>query len=373
MTNFIKLIGTLALTFTFASVTHGNGAIFIGNAGEGVVLPDGQILLRDLAEAGILRPSFGDKIDESLSAAVERISMLPMLQINKSLLKRKLTDLNTISPKLGEILALSLAIYQWNFVRGDALRVNPEDPLTAHDERRVELATRLLGRISVNYDAFVKMNDVQRVALLIHEGLFSLLKVKCNLSICSQSSPEARALVSRLFKPGAEFDLNLREMLSLSLAIPDKDVLCQVPSVEVQFRLTSLLGERNSLVSSSQSDPVSVRSYPALDDQRIYSDLSTLACSSEARDGRPASDLRAVVEASVQMLKVHSFIYESSFGKQYGVAVEPFQAHLKTIDQSDEQSDGKRSCEANLSVRLFSFVSAIHAYQNAIETASYCQ
>lgn len=183
-----------------------NAYIRIGNAGEGVrALNSNKVYVRDLYEAGVHEnPYVGERILPALESRWDGHSFYNKFASEKKVLLKKLTELEDLAPGLGFAALEGLRLYSINFV--------PELPLVANDvptvpeERRVQLAIRHRYSISIAQKYWRDLDTVSRAALLMHEGLFTLVKPTCRASTCVQESIKLRPLVGELFKRRPEPD-----------------------------------------------------------------------------------------------------------------------------------------------------------------------
>jgi hypothetical protein len=168
-----------------------SSTLFIGNGGE-VFLKDNEYYLRDLVEANShLSPAFNcqtnshylDKID---SQFVEK------LNLDKSLLAQKLCDMDSLIPNLSKILITAINAHSWSLIT-DELGLLPDDgPLLSSDVTRLQAANRTLYNIRIQQQIWNKINPKHKIALILHEVIFSLLKFNCTNPECSLHQQPAR-------------------------------------------------------------------------------------------------------------------------------------------------------------------------------------
>lgn len=177
-----------------------NGYV-IGNGGDAVNI-NGQLYARDLVENGIEnRPYFGELLDSSL---VDELERLPIdeneLPFSKQLLHRKLSDLNSIHPYLGHYILEALKSYTWSAVNVPlATTINQGEIFLGLNKGLVQIANRLDRTIRIHKKSWSRLNNEQRVVILLHEAIYSLIKPTCENSFCYQSGRMARAITAALF------------------------------------------------------------------------------------------------------------------------------------------------------------------------------
>jgi hypothetical protein len=168
----------------------------VGSGGEGV-LQDGKLRLRDLLDLGGGKKAYFGEVADSFYISRLRNSELPE-SINKKRLAIKLTDFDALSPHLGDYLMDILDAYQWAFTE-EALALLPERE-TIHDSiKRIPIANRYLERIVIHRPSWNELPPDDRIALLIHEAVYALLRPECGLgseNVCVQSAKRARDIVA---------------------------------------------------------------------------------------------------------------------------------------------------------------------------------
>lgn len=171
----------------------------VGSGGEGV-FHDGKLRLRDLVDLGVGKKAyFGDVADFFYISRLKN-SELPE-GVDKKRLAIKLTDFDALSPHLGDYLMDILDAYQWAFTEED-LALLPERE-TIHDSiKRIPIANRYLERIVIHRASWNELSPDDRIALLIHEAVYALLRPVCGLgseNVCVQSAKRARDIVAFSF------------------------------------------------------------------------------------------------------------------------------------------------------------------------------
>lgn len=173
-------------------------SIFVGNGGEGVVL-EGQVYLRDLYDNHIhLDAKVGPQINQEIQKRVKKSPVLK-LGVSEDLLARKLTDLNYMSPRLGLYVLAAMDVYEWVFVDHQLAPIQGDGTPFSEIEY-IPLANRYLNTIRLQRQSWEKVPPVHRVALVIHEVLYSLMEPICSADgLCSQSAAYTRELVAWSF------------------------------------------------------------------------------------------------------------------------------------------------------------------------------
>jgi hypothetical protein len=205
----------------------------IGNGGDGVFVK-GRLVLRDLDESGVTEPYFGDLIDPDIEA---RMSALPIdpstLPFSWQLLARKLTDLNRLSPDLGQFVLEAIRSYAWIALPASLALVPDPEYLLDASIPPVQIANRLDTTIRIASGAWRQLDDANRIALIIHEAVYSLLRPICERTsnTCFQSAHTARDLTGRFFRiwtyanDVAPLASQIRQQLGLPFGKMDHDRL----------------------------------------------------------------------------------------------------------------------------------------------------
>lgn len=163
----------LVLVLLFCSNSFANG--FLGNPGKGVLVQD-KVFLQDLYSLGVHNnPYFGS---ETLSQFQE----LPDLGFSypKELLSRKLSDIEAAVPGLGTCILESMKVYDWFIIKEDLKVITDDNDPVALPEGAllIQVANRRNASIRINEDAWTKLDDANKVALIIHEAVYSFVKPK---------------------------------------------------------------------------------------------------------------------------------------------------------------------------------------------------
>lgn len=192
----------LSLLFS-AAAAFAKGGNIVGNGGDGFY--DGhRVYVRDLWEAGAYQPDpwIGEKADSALPMATIE-SRMSDVGVSGELLRRKLTDVNTFRPGLGDALVKVIESYAWRLTN-DPIELPPGyggigEALAPPPGQRVQLAVRNFSMIKIRNDWWKLMTPEDRVGLVLHEAITSLLPIQCVLSICEQDQTYYRISVGTLF------------------------------------------------------------------------------------------------------------------------------------------------------------------------------
>lgn len=203
-----KFLFALCLILTTLQSLAGTGSgHFVGNGGEGFRI-GGKIFVRDLYESGLhLEPYVGNQIDTRLESRLQNSHfslVLKYLNVDSRILLRKLTDLDRLHPNLGHYVLSAVEFYQWKKVTTLLGKLNDTIPvLEIPEEDQFVVANRFMYSIRLANPPELPLWDLlsqeHKVALIIHEGLYSLVRPSCKDSECNQSPILARELVGAAF------------------------------------------------------------------------------------------------------------------------------------------------------------------------------
>jgi hypothetical protein len=246
----IKLL--FALLF-ISPLLHANG--FVGNGGNGIQLGS-KIFVYDLfILSAHTKPYFGNEIDETLPSLPSDEAF--QFTYSKTLLKRKLTDLNRIAPGLGDYILMSMKSYNWVLV---------DTPLTSikiakgaiklpAGARVLQIANRSDLIIRINRAVWQKLDDANKIALLIHEAVFSLLRpIPDDAGFMVQPADVAYKITGSFFTNSfyTSDPASVWQTLTYHLSIPER----QIPLVALRQAKSWTLF-LSLLSSSCPSDPSS--------------------------------------------------------------------------------------------------------------------
>lgn len=209
MNLFIKSFVFLMI-FSLAKADY----FFIGNAGEGYLIDKG-LFTRDLYDYDLhLQPWIGTNADPLLKKAVNKWNPLELSEHECDLLAQKLTDLNQAKKYLGDDFLLILQFFSWTWTNENLVLLQPDEIRRSIDEsKRVSIANRYLQSIVINKASFQKLNSENKIALILHEVVFSLITTEFNPQGI-QSLSMARQIVAGLFNKQVLFSSGFLAMVN---------------------------------------------------------------------------------------------------------------------------------------------------------------
>lgn len=215
-------------TFLFCSLllvsASASAQFHVGNGGQGVRYA-GRIVSRDLYERGTaMAPYFGIQLEPAIRERLRGSAVARLLSGDHAFLERKLTDLYRLRPLLG--LAVAQAIGQFTVeISETRLLPLPQDANGALPV--VQLAVRQGGHLILAPE-WRRLNGPQRAALLVHEGMYTLLTVRCDAAHCDQASVLVRDLVGDAFSASMLNSAEYRARLAARLDLPAPGAECAV-------------------------------------------------------------------------------------------------------------------------------------------------
>lgn len=227
-------LGLLALV---AAATWAGG-IRIGNGGDGICKDKTDketkchskiLYVRDLYDANLhLNPAIGSEIDPYIQREVDESPVVSNLQLDKNLLARKLTDLEHFHLHFGHIVLAAINAYHWQLVDNPLEKLADDAPIEQRPESwRVQLANRFQNTIRVYSDDYALLPEIHKVAMVIHEGIFSLLNPQCRKGICVQHAYMAREITANAFRNSQGDDYHLTPAQLGQLSIQNLELLAQ--------------------------------------------------------------------------------------------------------------------------------------------------
>lgn len=181
-----------------------------GNGGL-VVYDQGKLVVIELH--GNPQPYFGKDMDPHLREQVRHSPAAQLLKLNPELLTRKLTDLNKVRKNLGQ--------HVLTILDNHVILLDPRPLQVPFAPYQVDVAAVRTSRVITFSEAFFDyMDPEQKIALFLHEGIYSLVRLDCSGQECMQSAFKARPIVASLFKPDLEHNTALRSAINSDLAIP---------------------------------------------------------------------------------------------------------------------------------------------------------
>lgn len=293
-----------------------SGGSDVGNGGDGV-FRDGRLIVRDLVENDLFRrPWLGTSENSALSKEVASWKVPTRLGFDSVLLARKLTDIDERAPGIGFLLLETLKHYDYVLVDHLELLTDIEFD-TANGGRfdRLQIAIRWEDEIKINRQSFHQLDPINKIALLIHEGFYALVKRECDNFRCTQKGRYARELTSLSFtREIAMGSLRLR-----TLELMDARELayaCAPPPLEIRFR---------------DSNPEG-RSYFFKSATEYLSTIPSL-CQNLSSDGE--------FKIYANMLTVKKEIYTALFGPQ-------FSFRLQLSERTERGFVSQKNCESDL-------------------------
>ena len=220
-------------------VVNASGGGFVGNGGEGVEIVD-HLYVRDLFEANLhLQAYFGESQDPHFNSVGKIFGFADSETLN--LLSRKLTDLNLASPGVGDFVWESMKLYSWDIVD---LPLNPthDDPIPVlfpRQMRTVQVATRLGMTIRIDRGQWQKLDRTNQVALLVHEGLYSLIRPRFSGVIGAQTPESVRKYTALFFnfpvflKDPGDLYRDLSAVFTIPADFHSTQFLRQVPNWQI--------------------------------------------------------------------------------------------------------------------------------------------
>lgn len=338
----IFLIMIFSLLFILFSSPAFSSTLFIGNGGE-VYKINNAYYLRDLVEADAHTQPYIHCAEGIRKKP--NLSKLSALGIDTNLLERKLCDLETVVPGMGDILAATINFHSWTLVNETLVLQADDAPLlkVAHAQR-VQAANRTLFNIRLQAGVWKSLTSRHRIALVFHEVIFSLLKITCTNSSCTQfkqSSRLAREITGLLFsentfKADSEIKkLNSLIQLSFYTAHPAPEI--GTPQFKVRVTISN-----NSTINIRIDKP---------DDQDLTDYIYTMC-----REYYNLIDVKQNWTMSVFIIRrdwnLEKFSYPTEYGVEYGIAIKEFSKNAGTVVNG---FNSYLTCEKRLMAKIQEF------------------
>lgn len=174
----------------------------VGNGGEGVLLTSG-LYTRDLYDHDLhLQPWVGEKKDPRLERQVQDWNPLGLSSEECDLLARKLTDLNSHQDRLGDDILAAMGYFSWQWTDQSLVLIEPDEVrVPVRPEQRIPIANRFLQSILLHRQNFSRLNSENKIALILHEAVYALMKVerRPHPPSFSQNLSTTRQIVAGLF------------------------------------------------------------------------------------------------------------------------------------------------------------------------------
>lgn len=232
-------------------------SVFIGNGGEGYKISN-KLYVRDLVENGVYEhPFFGGRHDSNFVDLINP-DLLNQLQLDRDLLNQKMNDIESIFPGLSQLLLKVAGLYSWTLI-SDSLGLLPDDGqiIKVPYQERVQIANRSLLSIRLQRSYWQQLDDKNKIALFIHEIVFSMLKPipQANQpSVLHQPARLARQITGDLFKGetfwSAPAQNSVKNLLKLALNLNDEDLK---PKTVITRISLNFAGKREELLVNSQA------------------------------------------------------------------------------------------------------------------------
>jgi hypothetical protein len=169
-----------------------------GNGGDGITI-DGKLYVLDLVEAGVEQdPHFGDGTGIIPSVLRKLTAHLGNEYFPIEKIATKLADIEAIDPVMARIILRGIELYNWRLVSSSLVNVRDENTLLDY-ENLSQLAIRRNGTIMINRNLWQQLDDANKVALVLHEVLYALVKPETTSDGIEQDSVTARELTGYLF------------------------------------------------------------------------------------------------------------------------------------------------------------------------------
>lgn len=231
----MRIFFVASLLFTISAGISWAGGTGVGNAGLGVARAN-RVYLLDLVEAKVEtrawlgHPGLVPLRDRRMEALAQT------LNVPVALFERKILDMNDMRPMMGTYVREAVLNHTWRLSKGTLETTN--DAITTYREWTSEngllqLAIRFRETIRVNEAAWLKMDEPNRVALLIHEGLSALKKVQCSRDriadtcLTGWTKPEElRKMVASIFIESPSARPGPMSEIGEHLKIPTENIQC---------------------------------------------------------------------------------------------------------------------------------------------------
>ena len=213
----MKWLSFLICLLTLNAAHAAPGGDVIGNGGDGVVI-EGQLYLLDLVEFGNFKLPYFDPNSRAESSDLAVLKSISHLPVDHSLLARKIGEIRALSPLLADSLLQAIRMYTWRLVSYELVDVGDEN--TVVNLPRTQIAIRSRKAIMIFENELLRLNDANRVALILHEMIYAMItpvKTRAASRLEYQQSSVAREINSYLFTESlrSEGHAGLRKLFSI--------------------------------------------------------------------------------------------------------------------------------------------------------------
>lgn len=304
-----KKLFYLFILLSFQSLSS---TLFIGNGGELFEI-DSKLVLRDFAEYNLFNQPHFECNDKSFPS-VNKIDLIffSKLRISKELLSQKLCDIQLISPKLELVIAGLINHHSWVLVDQELGLLPDDSPLfELKSRKRLQLANRTLSTIRINKDLWFQLDESQKIGLIIHEMIYSLLKPFCIDQECNykkQPARIARQITAMLFNKYTYSQLTEKENVKRSITqYLEIDDIANFTS-EYNFKITtSLIDQKGQAIYQLSTSEISELN-------EHINHVCNLITTKESEEKK----LKVHVSLYSKVFSISSFSYQSNYGTEYG-------------------------------------------------------
>ena len=174
--------------------------IRVGNCGTGCRTEQGLKLYEFATSSYPTGTYFGEEVDQRYVEALEKTPGLMFVSFDRTLLSRKLVDLDQVVPGLGEAALHVLMKYELMDLADAVITLLPSAPLSQSGCVQEQIATRYTPHILLATDRFNELSGDDKIGLLLHEAFFALLNPDCATSQrCVQKVEKVHSFIREAF------------------------------------------------------------------------------------------------------------------------------------------------------------------------------